>query len=188
MGPWYHTYEKVKTIMCSRFFIRKENGKKRDVYPTSQAEVLCLKKGALVRLPQKWGFQAEGKTLIINARAETALEKPIFCESLLKRRMAVEAEGFYEWNREKEKQIFTLGEKKLYLAGFYRLEGEEWHFCLLTVPANESVSPVHDRMPLILRSDQVREWLENGARLQEFLKQKPEPLTREAPYEQLCLF
>ena len=56
----------------------------------------------------KWGFPGyQGKGLIINAKSEGVLEKKMFRESMLHRRCAVPAKGFYEWNPQKEKYRFT---------------------------------------------------------------------------------
>ena len=174
--------------MCSRYFITDKKGTRRDVRPSDCAPVICLKNGVVSAARQRWGFTSEGGKLVINARAESALDKPMFSESLLKRRLVIPADGFYEWNSQREKHIFTAEKEKLYMAGFCRWEGEEWRFCILTTQANPSVKPVHARMPLILKENQVEEWLKNEERLREFLGQEPEPLKREAPYEQLSLF
>ena len=51
-----------------------------------------------------WGFpRFDGKGLLINARAENALERKTFRESVRHRRCVIPAKGFYEWNRDKEK-------------------------------------------------------------------------------------
>ena len=174
--------------MCSRCFIRDEKGDQKEIRPSDHAPVMVWQDGRISLAWQRWGFTSEGRKLVMNARAESALEKPMFSESLMKRRLVIPAEGFYEWNPQKEKFLFTAENRTLYMAGFCRWEGEEWHFCILTTKANASVEPVHPRMPLILREDQVEDWLKNEEKLREFLGQEPEPLKREAPYEQLSLF
>ena len=55
----------------------------------------------------KWGYQLPS-TLVINARAETALEKPLFRESVRSRRCLIPSTGFYEWDGQKRKYLFTL--------------------------------------------------------------------------------
>ena len=92
--------------MCSRYFITVEKGKQRDVRPSDCAPVICLKNGQMFAVRQRWGFTSEGGKLVINARAESALDKPMFSESLLKRRLVIPADGFYEWNSQREKHIF----------------------------------------------------------------------------------
>ena len=80
---------------------------------------------------------------------------PCFRKPAEARRLVIPADGFYEWNSQREKHIFTAEKEKLYMAGFCRWEGEEWRFCILTTQANPSVKPVHARMPLILKENQV---------------------------------
>ena len=76
-------------------------------------------------------------SLVINARAETAGEKPLFRESVAARRCVIPSTGFYEWDRDKRKHLFRL----------------------LTTAANASMAPIHDRMPLVLRREQLEPWL-----------------------------
>lgn len=133
--------------------------------------------------PMAWGFpKHEGSGLIINARAETLLDKPFFRESALHRRCVIPASGFYEWNRWKEKVTFRRGDSPvLYMAGIYR----EFHFVIVTTQANESMAPVHDRMPLILDEEEAAAWLCDDASLSRILKKVP-PLL-EKSQEQLRL-
>ena len=55
----------------------------------------------------KWGYQLPG-TLVINARAETVAEKPLFRDSVRSRRCLIPSTGFYEWDGQKRKYLFTL--------------------------------------------------------------------------------
>ena len=108
--------------MCSRYFITDEKGTRRDVRPSDCAPVICLKNGVVSAARQRWGFTSEGGKLVINARAESALDKPMFSESLLKRRLVIPADGFYEWNSQREKHIFTAEKEKLYMIIYILLE------------------------------------------------------------------
>lgn len=67
------------------------------------------------------------------------------------------------------------------------IENEE-HFVILTTEANASTKPVHDRMPLILRQDQIEDWLRDEKAAEAMLCQTPEELKRQADYEQMTLF
>ena len=135
----------------------------------------------------QWGFHGFKKgRLLINARAESILTKPTFSESFRNRRCALPAAGFYEWDSRKEKVIFTLPDKPiLYLAGIYRFYGPEKRFVILTREANESMAPVHDRMPLILCKEEVRLWVGDGSEAQNMLTKAMPHLKAERPYEQL---
>lgn len=99
-----------------------------------------------------WGFpQYQKKGLLINARAETALERRTFCDSVWHRRCIIPAKHFYEWDSDKNKVTFFREDSPvLFMAGFYnQFQGEE-RFIILTTQANASVSSVHNRIPVIL--------------------------------------
>ncbi len=136
----------------------------------------------------RWGFPGQNGQLIFNARSETAAEKPLFRESLALRRCVIPAGGFYEWNSRKEKVRFTGEEgQPLFLAGFYRRFEEENRFVILTVPANASMAPVHDRMPLVLAPAAAEAWILDGSQTARLLCQVPAPLEASQEYEQLEL-
>lgn len=136
----------------------------------------------------RWGFPGRNGQLIFNARSETAAEKPLFRDSLALRRCVIPAGGFYEWNVRKEKVRFT-GEdgQPLFLAGFYRRFEKENRFVVLTVPANASMAPVHDRMPLVLAPEEAEAWILDGSQTARLLCQVPAPLEASQEYEQLEL-
>ncbi len=167
-----------------------------DIYPSEAAVILSERGGGLYAEPMHWGFPAaQSKQLLINARAETALQKPSFSDSVMRRRCVIPASGFYEWDAKKRRAAFTRPEhSSLYMAGFYRMFEGGKRFVILTAAANESVSPVHDRMPLILEESELEDWILEDGRTAEFLR-KAGPLLRaefpgETPpaYEQLSLF
>lgn len=114
-------------------------------------------------------------TLLINARAETAAEKPSFRAAMRHRRCLVPASGYYEWRRDPDggKQPFFIrprGGGLIGLAGLW----EEWcdadggvidTGALLTVPANAALAPIHDRMPVVIAPGDFDLWLDvAGAR------------------------
>lgn len=124
-----------------------------------------------------WGFaNPVKKGLIINARAETAREKKMFADSIARRRCVIPASGFYEWDPYKARFRFTLPEQGLlFLAGFYRMEQGQPRYTILTTEANDSMIKVHDRMPVMIGRDEVGPWIEDDARLGEFLgRRQPE--------------
>lgn len=106
---------------------------------------------------------------LINARAETAAEKPSFRAALRRRRCIVPASGFFEWQaRAGGKQPFYITVKDmpvLAMAGLW----ESWRdsagdevrtFTILTADANAFMAPYHDRMPVILHPDDLPAWLD----------------------------
>ena len=135
----------------------------------------------------KWGFPGFDKgKLLINARAESVKTRPTFADSFASRRCVLPAAGFYEWDRKKEKVTFRLGDKPiLYLAGIYRPYGAEKRFVVLTREANDSMRPVHDRMPLILTKEEVRPWVGNIEEAGGILTKELPQLVAERPYEQM---
>ena len=136
-----------------------------------------------------WGVVGKDKKLVINARAETALEKPMFSDSVTHRRCVMPAAGFYEWDKEKNKVTFFRKDKSpLYLAGFYQLSDNRDSFVILTTAANESMIKVHDRMPLMIEKDKVRDWLYDSAAAKEMLSANMPLLDSSREYEQLSLF
>ena len=135
----------------------------------------------------RWGFPGFDKgKLLINARAESVKERPTFAESFALRRCVLPAAGFYEWDRKKEKVIFTAyGHKILYLAGIYRPYGDENRFVVLTREANASMEPVHDRMPLILSKEEVAPWVCDAAEADGIMTKELPQLQAVRPYEQM---
>ena len=140
-----------------------------EISPGNQVPVIASSKaGKKIAFLMFWGFRSRTGSLIINARSETAAEKPTFAPCLRSRRIVLPAEAFFEWRRETgEKYRFTVpGLSTFYLGGLYRREGEETRFVILTRAANGDMAPVHHRMPLILGPEAVRAYLtrEDSAR------------------------
>ena len=108
---------------------------------------------------------------LINARAETLAEKPAFRSLLARRRCLVAADGFYEWRTgrdgDREPMRFTLRDGEPFaFAGLWTgrvdpVSGDLVESCtIVTTRSNELVSPVHDRMPVILPRELEDEWLD----------------------------
>lgn len=108
----------------------------------------------------------------INARSETAAEKPAFREAWRRRPCLIPSTGFYEW------QAANGGPKQPYrihrpdsvfaMAGLWDHweggDGEElYSVTILTTDANDLMEPIHDRMPVILREEDEEAWLEATA-------------------------
>ncbi len=137
-----------------------------------------------------WGFpQYQKKGLLINARAETALERKSFCDSVLHRRCIIPAKHFYEWDDHKNKVTFFREDSSiLYMAGFYNMFQNEKRFIILTTQANDSVIPVHNRMPLVLEDKELEDWIYDD-KFTEYALHKISPkLYREQEYEQQSFF
>lgn len=162
----------------------------RDIYPSDTALVLLPDGNGLSFQWQKWGFPGyKGSQLIINARSESALEKPAFKESIYSRRVVIPAAGFYEWNQQKEKNTFKRrGKPVLFMAGCCNIFDKEAHFIILTTKANRSVEPVHNRMPLILEEEEIEKWIFDSSKTKMILEKQPDLLERNSQYQQQSLF
>ncbi|MCB1593263.1 MAG: SOS response-associated peptidase [Alphaproteobacteria bacterium] len=114
----------------------------------------------------KWGYipeWAKGKEIKsqINARAETAHEKPFFRSGFKHRRCLVPINGFFEWETlqsGKQPWYFTQENKILAIAGIFNAGT----FCLLTKQADGVVAQIHDRMPVLVSPGQFMTWCEGG--------------------------
>ena len=134
-----------------------------EIFPGDAAPAVISDGGRIVAVPAIFGFPGyqDGK-LLINARSETAAQKPTFSESLRKRRIVLPASGFFEWSRDakKTKYLFTVGgENLIYLCGVYKFIEGKRHFAILTRDANASMIETHNRMPIIISREEVRAYL-----------------------------
>ena len=113
-----------------------------------------------------WGMRPEwAKSLLINARAETALEKPTFRNALRERRCLVVASGFFEWQdlgSEKIPYHFICPGRTVFgFAGVWTPSPQhEYPECvIMTTMPNALVAPIHDRMPSILTDEDYQRYL-----------------------------
>ena len=132
-------------------------------------DVLCVIRNRENHLePLRWGlipFWAKDPAIgnrLINARAETVAKKPSFRNAFAKHRCVIVVDGFYEWKRDGKRKvlfyIFLKSRKPFSFAGLYEhwndLDGNEIRSCtIITTDSNELVSPLHNRMPVILPED-----------------------------------
>jgi putative SOS response-associated peptidase YedK len=161
-----------------------------DVHPSDHVPIIAGKQDKLYAADMIWGMKNQkSNQLLINARAETVLEKPSFSYHVMHRRCVIVARHFYEWDRSRVKVTFTLpAHAPIYMAGFYQEETDGSHFVILTTGANASMQPVHDRMPLILKEQDLQNWICEDILLKDFLSQPSPMLERKQDYEQLTLF
>lgn len=129
------------------------------------------REGTLVRwgLVPHWVKDPASFTLLINARSETASEKPAFRAGMRHRRCLIPASGFYEWQRsEKHKQPFWIAPSAKNLVAFAGVwetwmgkDGSEIDTAaFLTTTANASLSAIHHRMPVVIEPDAFARWLD----------------------------
>ena len=146
----------------------------QDVFPSESSLVIHTGDRKLLAGEMLWGFSNPyRKGLIINARAETVREKNLFADSIMNRRCLIPASGFYEWDPYKARFRFSHPDDELLLlAGIYHEEhgAPAPHYTILTTQANESMIPVHDRMPVIISRDEIHPWLNDNEKLSDFLE------------------
>ena len=165
----------------------------RDICPSEKAAIItgsASGSSSLACREMTWGYpNPAGKGLLINARAETVRQKRMFRDGIAYRRCVIPASGFYEWDHDKNKASFSHEDRSpVWLAGFYDLFDDLLRFIILTTAANASVKPVHDRMPCILRADQIYDWLRRDDKTDSFMSMEMPTLRRYQEYEQQSLF
>ena len=174
--------------MCGRFVMKDSQKKVMSDFQIQHSEVLLeprynispsqdipviVQQDGIRRLENRqWGlipFWSKTPKPMINARSETASEKPAFRQAFKKRRCLIPASGFFEWAKEDgEKQpyfIFLKDKSSMAFAGLW----EEWSApdgkivktcAILTVEANSFLKFIHHRMPVILKPANGMHWLD----------------------------
>jgi putative SOS response-associated peptidase YedK len=142
--------------------------------------------GTREAVPVRWGMlgpwmkDPKDPGRQINARSESAAEKPMFRAAFRQHRCVIPADGFYEWQKGEggpSRPFFVRRRdgEPLAFAGLWqpvRLEsGERLETCaILTTAASPLLSPIHSRMPVMLRPDAIDAWLDPEVRATELLQ------------------
>jgi putative SOS response-associated peptidase YedK len=155
-----------------------------NIAPSQSVVVACRDKenpgsgapGVVLRL-MRWGLaprwvkdnHGSGGGALINARIETAMEKPSFRDAMRRRRCLIPADGFYEWTTTPtgKKQPHYIHRRDDGVMGFAGLwesgrgeDGGELATCaILTTQADGVVRPLHDRMPVIVDPARFAHWV-----------------------------
>lgn len=193
-GRYYideETYSEIQMVVSDVEQSLMHARKTGDVCPTDIAPVIVSDNDQkLVFTDKIWGYPGwKNKGVIFNARSESVMEKRMFQNGIRYHRAVVPAAGFYEWNRQKEKNTFFRKDSRvLYMAGFFDRYNDGEHFVILTTQSNASMEKIHDRMPLILEADQIHPWLCSKERVEIILNQTPVLLEHRSDYEQQSLF
>ena len=146
-----------------------------NIAPTQSVPVVRIENGARRLATLRWGLVApfakdlSGGAKCINARAETVADKPTFKSAFRRRRCLVPADGFYEWQgmgKAKQPYFITMKNNTPFaFAGVWEAwrprdnGGEVQTFTIITTTPNALVAPLHDRMPVILSTEQWPQWL-----------------------------
>ena len=181
--------------MCGRYYIaeddqaeelkqiidiinRKHNGEIKtagEVFPSETVPVIATSRAQKITpFAMEWGYSTSDGNRLINARSETASQKPTFKDGMLHRRCIVPASWYFEWNRnEKGKPKYAIGNDQknvIYMAGIYRFEHDKPVFSILTREPAGSIQFIHNRMPVILPKEAVRDWLNTSYRAEDILQ------------------
>ena len=176
--------------MCGRYYVdasdptirgfidsamKKGGVKTGEVFHSDTAAVIAnstsLRPAAF---PMRWGWENPRGGLVINARSETASQKPLFRESARLRRCLVPASFYYEWKRRAGgKTRYALRPARsgaVYLGALYYF-GQDGKPCftVLTRPAAPQVAFIHDRMPVIIPGELCGDWLSPERSLDDLL-------------------
>lgn len=163
--------------MCSRY---EEDGNL--VFPNDTVYIFIEYQGKIVKIPSSWGFKNNGH-IVFNARCETINDIPLF-KGL--KHCIVKADYYFEYDSNKHKIIFQSHNKQpLLIAGLVRKNGKNEHTIITTSP-NESIKPIHDRMPLIVNKEEATKWLFHQDS-EKILKSTPDELDVYRKIEQMEL-
>lgn len=143
-----------------------------EVFPSNNVLTLgANKNNEVVPGITKWGFDGFKKgQLFINARSESVEEKKTFSNHFRERRIVFPMNGFYEWDSDKKKFLFSGDNEVIYVAGFYRMHENVAESIIMTTKPNAAVSPIHDRMPLIIEKSDIDKWVIDLDFAREYLK------------------
>ncbi|MEM1235756.1 MAG: SOS response-associated peptidase [Pseudomonadota bacterium] len=148
-------------------------GPRYNVCPTNSVHVVVADEGRRLRA-MRWGFlphwykTTNGGPLLINARSETIADKPAFKAACRERRCLIPATGFYEWTKTPNGSrlpwyIYRSDGAPLVFAGVWQdweRDGEAHTTCaIVTCAANEPMTRIHHRMPVVLEAGDWGKWL-----------------------------
>ena len=149
-----------------------------EIFPTDVVPVIAPNRSGLRTVyPMKWGYS--GKSLLMNARSETAAEKPTFRDDWARHRCIVPASWYFEWEHYPgsdgkkhtgdKYMIHPKDSAVTWLCGLYRIENGLPVFVILTREPGETIRFLHDRMPLIMPDELVTEWIRPDRKPEELL-------------------
>lgn len=168
----------------------------RDIFPGIRAPIYLAAKEGLELVELLWGYPVSWqKGPVFNTRLESAIKgKKMWKDSFENRRCLIPCLGFYEPHKSqrvpsphtgkpiKQLYLFDKGGDIFYLAGIY----QDKYFSLLTTAPNSHVRSIHDRMPLVVKDQELFLWL--GGESEQFLDREEIKLNIRARYPQPLQF
>ena len=159
-----------------------------EIFPADVVPVIASNRNMVpTAFAMQWGYTLPDGRRIINARSETAETRPMFKDGMRQRRCAVPATNYFEWERAgKTKTKYAIRPTDgalFYMAGIYRIESGRPVFSILTREPAESIAFIHNRMPVILPRDLVKDWTNPQYRAGEILNHAVLDLSHERAEE-----
>ena len=168
--------EMNRSPLVSRWQEKQKIRTSGEIRPTDVVPVIAPnRQGGRGVFPMKWGFS--GKSLLVNARSETAASRPTFREAWERHRCIVPASWYYEWEhlgsgpaaQTRKYMIQPRQAEMTWLCGLYRFEEGMPVFVILTREPGEQIRFIHDRMPLILPQRCIDDWIRPDTRPEQLL-------------------
>lgn len=171
----YTLTKPVKTIQkqFDPIIIKCEHSERYNIAPSQNAPVVILQEGQRELISSRWGLvppwvkDIKTAKALINARSETVHQKPSFRDSFRTHRCLIPTDGFIEWKVERKEKVphfISLKSRKLFaFAGIWAEWGKgpasAHTYSILTTQANSALTPVHERMPVIIEPSSYKIWL-----------------------------
>lgn len=129
--------------------------KQGEIFPTDNVLCVIAKDSKIDLSVKRWGINA--KSLLINARIETINDRPTYA-SIKNNRCAIICDGFYEWDKQKNKYLINFEEEYMYLACIFNELDE---LVILTTASSSDFSMIHDRVPIIMSQSEMIKYVHN---------------------------
>lgn len=168
-----YALEATKRELWERYLLgemEEDVEERAEIFPTNSTPLIV---SGNKLFHHKWGFvEPFAKRPLINARAETILEKPTFSQPFRTARCLVPATAFFEWEKvgeEKLKRKISVADIPIFsMAGILKTYQDEngkpfTAFSIITTAANEQMHAIHDRMPVILDPEDEALYLDQKA-------------------------
>lgn len=137
--------------MCSQYEFEDQS-----FYPNQKINIFIEYHNKIAVINSLWGFK-DRDHIVFNARSETVNNIPLFKDL---KHCIVKADRYFEWDNSGHKVIFQAKDNKpLLMAALVRKNNGKNEHTIITVPPNQSVLGIHDRMPLILEKKDALKWL-----------------------------
>ena len=168
LGPynWAEYYHLINILPASAAF------ESYNIAPTQAVPIIVPHDDGGQEMAARWGLvphwhKGEARELkypTFNARIETAHNKPSFRDAWRSGRCLVPTSGWYEWKGAKGSKSphfiwLERNESLFWFAGLYSRRPDGLSFTILTRSADPAIEHLHHRMPVILQSDQLTDWL-----------------------------